>query len=128
MLYPIHDLYLRPLDVDQSAERTRIEVLRYSDHLLRRFGLAELTYLEAGQEHRAEEREVADEVWALLEGVVEFSWEDKREHSPTRGATHQVSSEGPMLVLVPFGVQFSVRALSGRAELLRFATHESDED
>ncbi|MFQ5922704.1 MAG: hypothetical protein ACE5M4_07650 [Anaerolineales bacterium] len=128
MSYPIHDLYIRPLQMEQGPDGARLEVLRYSDHLLRRFGLAEVVFLETGQVRPATLREVADEVWALVEGSVQFSWRDQRPSSPTRGATHELDCDQPTLVLAPFGVEFEVRAVDGPAHLLRLATHESDEE
>ncbi len=128
MSYPIHDLYIRPLDMMQDPEGSRLEVLRRSDHLLRRFGLAEVVFVETGQVRPATLREVADEVWALVEGNVQFSWRDQRSSSPTRGATYELNCNRPTLVLAPFGVEFEVRAIDGPAQLLRLSTHESDEE
>ncbi|MFV1859660.1 MAG: hypothetical protein ACC647_09970 [Anaerolineales bacterium] len=128
MSYPIHDLYIRPLDMMQDPEGSRLEVLRYSDHLLRRFGLAEVVFVKTGQVRPATLREVADEVWALVEGSVRFSWKDLRSSSPTRGATYELNCDQPTLVLAPFGVEFEVRAVDGPAHLLRLATHASGEE
>ncbi|GMR09713.1 MAG: hypothetical protein BMS9Abin28_0533 [Anaerolineae bacterium] len=128
MSYPIHDLCIRPLDMMQDPEGSRLEVLRYSDHLLRRFGLAEVVFVKTGQVRPAMLREVADEVWALVEGSVQFSWKDRRSSSPTRGATYEHYCDQPTLVLAPFGVEFEVRAVDGPAHLLRIATHENDEE
>ena len=128
MSYPIHDLYTRPLRRKQDSEGSKLLVLRYSDHLLRRFGLAEVVFLESGQVRHSSLREVADEVWALVEGNVRFSWVDQRSSSPTSGAIYDLDCDRPTLVLVPFGVRFEVRAVDGPAQLLRLATHESEED
>lgn len=127
MSYPIHDLFIRPLQAEHDPEGWRLEVLRYSDHLLRRFGLAEVVFLKSAQVRPARLRIMADEVWALIEGSVEFSWHDQRSSSPTRGANYQLRCDEPTLVLAPFGVEFEVRAVDGPAQLLRLATHESDE-
>lgn len=126
MSYPIHDLYVRPLNLEQDPEGSRLEVLRYSDHLLRRFGLAELVFIETDQVRPATLKDVADEAWALIEGSVQFRWQDQRSSSPTRGAAYELHCDQPTLVLAPFGVEFEVRAMGGPAQLLRLATHESD--
>ena len=128
MPYPIHDLYVRTLHTEHTPEGTRLEVLRYGDHLLRRFGLAEVVFLRAAQVQPARMLKIADEVWALIEGSVEFSWQDRRSSSPTRGAGYRLRCNQPTLVLAPFGVEFEVRAVDGPAQLLRLATHESDEE
>lgn len=128
MSYPIHDLFIRTLHTEHDHEGSRLEVLRYSDHLLRRFGLAEVLFLETGQVRSARLRKVADEVWALVEGSVVFSWQDQRSSSPTHRANFQMRCNRPTLVLAPFGVEFEVRAVDGPAQLLRLATHESDKE
>jgi dTDP-4-dehydrorhamnose 3,5-epimerase-like enzyme len=127
-MYPIHDLYVRPLDTKQDPAGSKLELLRYSDHLLRRFGLAEIVFLDAAQIRPASIRNVADEIWALVNGSVQFNWEDRRPSSPTLGATYQLLCEQPTLVLVPFGVEFEVQAVGGSAEMVRLATHESEDE
>ncbi|MFQ5942012.1 MAG: hypothetical protein ACE5JF_00505 [Anaerolineales bacterium] len=127
MKYPIHDLYIQALELEQNSEGSRLAVLRFSDHLLRRFGLAEIVFLAPEQAQHAVLREFADEVWALVAGAVEFQWQDQRPSSPTLGAAYQLNCDQPTLVLAPFGVEFEVRAIGGPAQLLRLATHESDE-
>ena len=124
MTHPIHDLYIKTLQGVQGSGGARLDILRYDDHLLRRFGLAQVVEVDEGQAHSPRVREVADEIWASIRGTVEFSWIDKRPASPTSGAKHQVRCEEPTLVLVPFGVSLTVRAVDGPAQLLRLATHE----
>ncbi len=125
-MYPIHDLYVRPLECQDLQEGSKLILLRYQDHLLRRFGLAEAIFLDAEQGWPATTRRVADEAWALVEGKVEFNWLDRRKSSPTRGESFQLNCGEPTLVLVPFGVEFEVRAVGGNAQLIRLATHESE--
>lgn len=127
MTYPIHDLYIRPLEIETAHWGSALTMLRYSDHLLRRFGLAEIVTVEAGKTRTSSVRAVADEAWALVEGAVEFRWLDQRESSPTSGGAFQYPCHDPTLVLVPFGVAFEIVALGGTARLLRLATHESDD-
>lgn len=124
--HPIHDLFIRPLQVEKTPQGSAMTVLRYSDHLLRRFGLAEVLVLEAGEQRKASTRELADEVWALLRGTAEFEWQDLREDSPTRGQSYRIRCDRPTLVLAPFGVAFGIRCLDGPTELLRLATHEDE--
>jgi hypothetical protein len=126
-LLPIHDLYVRPLTREATPGGWRLPVLRYTDHLLRRFGLAEVVELRPETAWGPQLRQVADEAWALVEGAVEFAWEDQREGSPTRGQLHNLRCQVPTLVLAPFGVAFSCRALQGPARLIRLATHAPDE-
>lgn len=128
MTYPIHDLYIRPLEIEATLEGSSLAVLRYSDHLLRRFGLAEIVTIEAGNTRASHVRAKADEVWALLDGAVEFGWLDQRDKSPSEGESFQFRCEDPTLVLVPFGVKFEIVAFGGSAQLLRLATHESESE
>jgi dTDP-4-dehydrorhamnose 3,5-epimerase-like enzyme len=124
---PIHDLYIRPLEAVQEPGVTRWPTLKESDELLRRFGEAEVIRLEAGRATTYMLRPVADEVWAILEGVVEMHWHDLRPRSPTNGVRHRMTLRQPTLVLAPFGVAFGARALEGAALLARFATHGRDD-
>lgn len=124
--HPIHDLFIRPLESEARGPGRAIPLLRYSDHLLRRFGLAEVHHLPANDTFPLEARPVADELWALISGRVRFDWYDQRADSPTGGAHHQLDCDRPTLVLVPFGVAFAISALDGPAELVRIATHEDD--
>ncbi len=120
---PIHDLFIRQISIKQEQSETRWTALQDGDHLLRRFGLAELVRAQSGAKPSLQVRSVADEVWALIEGQVEFRWHDLREDSPTQGEEHRITCSEPTLVLAPFGVAFGFRALEGSALLLRLATH-----
>ncbi len=121
---PIHDLYVKPLHGVQRDREQVLPLLHYSDHLLRRFGLAELVSLPSGSSRSPNVQEVADELWALIGGHAQFEWEDQRSDSPTHGARYRLSCDQPTLVLVPFGVAFSVQAFDGVATLVRMATEE----
>jgi hypothetical protein len=120
---PIHDLFIRQIPIKQEGATTRWTALQDGDHLLRRFGLAEVVRAESNHQPSLQVRSVADEVWALLEGQVEFFWHDLRQDSPTHGEEHHTTCENPTLVLAPFGVAFGFRALAGSALLLRLASH-----
>jgi hypothetical protein len=125
--FPIHDLFIRPLAQVEEPGITRWPALADSDSLLRRFGQAEVVRVSPDRAADLRLRRVADEVWALIEGTVEFAWLDLRPGSPSTGFRHQVTCARPTLVLAPFGVAFGMRALAGPALLLRLATHaESD--
>lgn len=126
MRYPIHDLFIRQLEPEQQGELRVLPLLRYSDHLLRRFGLAELHRLAQQAARPMQLRPAADELWALVQGSVRFTWRDERASSPTRGADYELTCDQPTLVLAPFGVAFGFQALEGPAELVRLATHERD--
>ncbi len=126
MDYPIHDLVVRPLQATAHNGEEALRLVGYSDHLLRRFGLAELWRLPAEGERPPQVRPIADELWALLGGSVQFRWHDQRADSPTRGAHFELECHQPTLVLAPFGVEFGIRALGSAAELVRLASHEHD--
>ncbi len=128
MSYPIHDLFVRPLQIERDANGATLDILHYGDHLLRRFGFAEVVFLEGDQIRKAEPRKVADEVWALVVGEAQFNWLDLRLSSPSRDSSYQLDCDQPTLVLVPFGVEFSVQAVGGPAQLLRLSTHEIDDE
>lgn len=126
-VFPIHDLFIRRIPTIEEPNATRLLALRDTDHLLRRFGQAEVVHTLPGSKARLRSREVADEVWALIEGQVEFVWHDLRQDSPTYDRWHRLTCDKPTLVLVPFGVAFGYRALAGSASLLRLTTHSDGE-
>ena len=125
----IHDLvalHLPARPLGPGADRRT--ALSYSDHLLRRFGQADIVRLERGGRLERKEEETADEVWALIEGEASFEWEDRRPSSPTSGGRASLAAREPITVLVPFGVAFHVTAGNGAAVLLRLSTHADDEE
>lgn len=124
---PIRDLFIRPLEASREHGVTRWLALKDTDHLLRRFGEAEIIRLEPGHPIALTLRPVVDEAWAILEGVVEVLWHDLRPRSPTNGVRYQTALRRPTLLLAPFGVAFGARALEGAALLARFATHGRDD-
>jgi hypothetical protein len=122
--YPIHDMYIRELSYREHGDLTRLPLLQYDDHLLRRFGYAEFIRAEPGIATDTPPRQVADEVWALVEGRVKFTWKDTRDHSPTCNIEHEIMSDKPVLLLIPFGVAFGYEVHGDiTALLIRFATH-----
>jgi dTDP-4-dehydrorhamnose 3,5-epimerase-like enzyme len=127
MKYAIPDLYIRTLSSASLPGVRRMLALRESDHVLRRFGEAEVLRLDPGASPGIVLHLVADEVWALLEGSIEAFWQDRRPRSPSRGARVRDRFLSPVLMLAPFGVAFGVRALDEGAMLARFATHMQDD-
>lgn len=123
-MFPIHDLYVQELKAEPEAGGERVRMVSYSDHLLRRFGFAELVRLNQDQQRGPALRKVADELWTLVHGSVEFGLHDRRKGSPSSEQTYQFQTRKPTLLLVPFGVELLIRAVDGPAELIRLATHE----
>ena len=120
---PIHDLFIKKLKTIEENGRTRLPVLGYDDHLLRRFGYVETLRIEPMPVDSLQVRAVADEIWTLMEGKVRFLWKDLRSTSPTQGMSFEIIASEPTLVLAPFGVAFGVEALEHQALLIRLATH-----
>lgn len=116
----INDLAL----LDLERREGRLVVLRDEDHLLRRFGQAEVVSLSGGTETDFRLRAVADEVWAALDGRAKFRLIDKRLGSPSFGQSQEVDLDGeqPQALLIPFGVAYSMAAAEA-ASLIRLATH-----
>ena len=123
----IHDGLVAPLASSPRSGGEAVPILAFDDHLLRRFGSTELLRLRNKSEFDVR-REVADEVWVLLEGAADFHLKDGRQDSPTRGVrqTHHLAT--PTRLLLPFGVHLRVVARSSLALLLRIMTHGEAED
>ena len=124
---PIHDLYIRELTLEETKGLTKFHVLRDDDHLLRRFGQVQVIRKSPGRSETLGLREVADDVWALIEGEVEFAWHDLRQDSPSQNHWYHHRTKTPTLVLAPFGVAFGCRALQGPTLLIRLSTHPEGE-
>ncbi len=67
--------------MEETDGLTKFHVLSDQDHLLRRFGQVQVIRKSPGRSETLCLREVADEVWALIEGQVEFTWYDLRQDS-----------------------------------------------
>jgi dTDP-4-dehydrorhamnose 3,5-epimerase len=124
---PFPDFFARSVARIEESGAIRWIALRDTDHLLRRFGQAEVVRLLPERLPALRLRRAADEIWALLEGDVEFRWRDIRSDSPAQGTQHSLTCSQPTLVLAPAGVPFGLRALKGPALLLRLATHADDD-
>jgi hypothetical protein len=122
----IPDLLIRDLPVQEFEGGELFPLLRFDDHLLRRFGALVKIDLEAGSSLQPVLRESADEIWIVLRGAIEGFWLDKRPNSPSAGIreTHRLSSQ--TLSFLPFGVAFACRADKEDCELLRVMTHAID--
>jgi hypothetical protein len=121
--FVIHDVLLTPLPAAQDGRRA---ILGFEDHLLRRFGSAELIRLSPGESFFVL-RAMADEVWVLLDGAAEFELSDKRPISPTGGASQSLRIDSSARLLLPFGVRLRVRP-DPAVSLLRFMSHSERED
>ena len=126
-VFAIHDLYARTLEPLSTDRGETWPLLRFEDHLLRRFGLSELLRIVPERSSDLRVRPVADEIWILIEGAAEFVWHDIRPGSPTEHRKDRLTCVEPTLVLAPFGVAFGCRAVGGQASLLRLATHAETE-
>jgi hypothetical protein len=124
--HPIHDLYIRPIEVIEDQGVKRWPAVSDTDHLLRRFGHAEVIRLTDKSKPRMRVREVADEVWALVDGSAEFIWHDLRPGSPSNDRQYSITCDEPTLVLVPFGVAFGYRPVLTPVTLLRITTHADE--
>ncbi|MGD8554039.1 MAG: hypothetical protein PVJ32_01265 [Anaerolineales bacterium] len=120
---PIHDLFIRQIPAQDELGIRRWIALRDRDHLLRRFGQAEVVQVSPEALPDLQVRSVADEVWALIEGQAEFVWRDQRPESPTHDAEYRAKCTQPTLLLVPFGVAFGFQAIGGQALMLRLSSH-----
>jgi hypothetical protein len=123
--YPIHDLFITPLEVAQVGGTARLRLLGHSDHLLRRFGEAEVLRVQAGTTCGPYLRPIADDLWMLESGEAELFWRDDRLGSPSLGSQHRLLAQSPLLWLVPFGVAFGVRSIRP-CVIVRLSTHETE--
>ena len=121
--FNIHDLHLHPIEAQESGK----VVLRYNDHLLRRFGQAELRELAEGTQTDFILRVAADELWAVIDGAVSILLVDLRPNSPTyeKSDTYLISVEDNQALLIPFGVAYAMESEQA-SKLLRLATHADD--
>ena len=116
-----------PLAFERAPNEQRLSGLSYQDHLLRRFGDAELLEFETGLEPNLRLRKAADEVWILFNGSALLRMRDTRPESPTHGETHELELAAPTRVLIPFGVAAGWRPIKAPVQLLRLSTHTDSE-
>ncbi|KAA3643555.1 MAG: hypothetical protein DWQ07_23915 [Chloroflexi bacterium] len=121
--FQIHDLHIHTLKAQESGKI----ILRDDDHLLRRFGQAELQTMAAGTQTDFTQRIAADELWAVLDGVVSFDLIDQRPNSPTYNAvdSFSIAAKDNQALLIPFGVAYALES-DQDSQLLRLATHADD--
>src|SRR3990172_288944 len=102
----VHDALITPLA--GTGDGT---ILSFEDHLLRRFGSAQVIRLRPGESFRMR-RALGDEVWAVLEGAAAFQLEDMRPSSPSAGVVQSLKAESPVRLLVPFEVRMEVSSIT----------------
>ena len=121
--FNIHDLHLHPIECKEAGK----VVLRFDDHLLRRFGQVEVRELAESAQTDFTQRSAADELWAVIGGAVSFLLIDQRSNSPTfeKTDTYLISVEDNQALLIPFGVAYALES-DQASRLLRLATHADD--
>lgn len=124
----IHDLYLREINEINLGATQRLTIYQYEDHLLRDLKAVEFLRISPGSSIEMRVRDVADEVWVVIQGEASFYWKDKRTNSPTSQEEFEYLTSSPLLMLIPFGVAFGYRALSQEVLLIRLATHLDNQD
>lgn len=117
-----------PIEIAES----RLILLKDEDHLLRRFGQAEVRQVTQQDGENFTIRAVADEIWALLDGSANVILIDKRAKSPTEDHALKLRFDEEELkgVLIPAGVAYAVFS-DKAARLMRICTHADgthDED
>lgn len=119
----ISDAYV----ISLAEKPTGLTILKENDHLLRRFGQVDFIVLLAGADAINFFREKADEIWAVVDGTIQFELEDQREESPTNGIVDRfmIGADEPKALLVPFGVVCRINSAAG-GKLVRICTHEDD--
>lgn len=124
----IHDLYLRKIHAVDHDATFRLTVYQYEDHLLRDLKAVEYLTISPRSEFIMRVRDIADEVWTMIQGEASFHWQDKRANSPTYQDKFEYLTSSPLMMLVPFGVAFGYRAISQEVTLVRLATHIDNDD
>lgn len=117
-----------PIEIAES----RLILLKDEDHLLRRFGQAEVRQVSEQDGEFFTIRAVADEIWALLDGSAKVILIDKRSKSPTEDQALKLrfDEEERNGVLIPSGVAYTIFS-DEAARLMRICTHADgthDED
>ena len=120
----IADLLIEQLPIKLDGADEVLKMLSFDDHLLRRFGQLDWVRRVPGDLQELRLREVADEIWLLVEGKVECLCRDLRPGSPSENVEIRFEASGSTRILIPFGVAFGWRALENSAWMLRCATHQ----
>ena len=121
---PLYALLLRPLQSQVTTDGVHLPLIRESDHLLLKMGELALVTKDPDANESMIFREVADELWFHIDGVVEFKCKDLRNASPTFENSFITTLDEPTLILVPSGVAFGLRAIENPATLIRLSTYE----
>lgn len=115
------------LTFEHDSMEQRLIAASHHDHLLRRFGAAELIELETGSQPTLRLRKEADEIWILFHGSAWLRMKDTRLESPTQGETRELELAAPTRALIPFGVAAGWRPAETPIRLLRLSTHTESE-
>ena len=124
---PFFGVTIDAIASEDAPQMQRLSALRHQDHLLRRFGAAELIRLDTGFEPTLRLREAADEIWILYSGAALLRMKDVRPQSPTLGEIQDMEITAPTRVLIPFGVAAGWRPTESPVRLLRLSTHGDSE-
>jgi dTDP-4-dehydrorhamnose 3,5-epimerase-like enzyme len=116
----IQDIHIFPLKISPG----RKIILQDQDHFLRRFGQLDMVGINAGKSNKFQMREVADEIFGIIDGKVTLTLVDLRKGSPSylNQLTHNFDAEKGEGVLIPFGVGSSFASENG-ASLIKVSTH-----
>jgi hypothetical protein len=115
------------LTLEDDQDEQRLSVLNHHDHLLRRFGSADLIEIGSGYSPSLRLRREADEIWILFSGSALLRMMDTRPESPTHGESHEWELAAPARILVPFGVAAGWRPVEAPVQLLCISTHADSE-
>jgi dTDP-4-dehydrorhamnose 3,5-epimerase len=120
----IQDLVVENLSGKLDSADASVSLLRFDDHLLRRFGQVDAFRKSPGELKALSMRTVADEIWILLEGRAACRCHDLRSDSPSKDTNIEFILDAPARVLIPFGVAFGWRAIDNPTLMLRLSTHQ----
>ena len=110
--------------LDLRWEDGRLVLLRDEDHLLRRFGQAEVRTFDDTCVTPFVQRAVADEIWVPVNGKAVLHLVDRRAASPDKDGYFRAAldADAPQALLVPFGVAYAIENEQGTT-LIRLSTH-----
>ena len=125
-LTKISDLLIKPLPSQTIEGGNLIPLLKFGDHLLRRFGRMDWIHLQPEASIQPFLRQEADEIWIVIRGEIEAHWHDQRPNSPSLGVREERLVDTNSLMLLPFGIAFGCRTGPAECKLLRVMTHDPD--
>lgn len=103
------------------------EILRDDDDLLNRFGQASITKTYPGVIKAFHWHERQDDIWYVVSGMAQIVLYDRRDKSPTKGATDVLyaGDENPVVIVIPSGVAHGYRVMGNEPVTLVYFTTES---